>query len=143
MDGMPRTEELLRVLRPPAREAYEIFDRLLIDGGATPDYVAKTIYVTYMIRDEIVAAVYPHPQYFEVALALPEDHPSPLLDDATHLTWRTLPVSLKLHDKHAAVEASELILEALERVATNVHNVVRNNDHFMSRTKRPGLGSKG
>lgn len=138
-------DDLVRNLPNAVQSAYRIVDEALVQNGAESVHDVKTIYVSYMVGDEMVAAVYPTSQGVEVALALPEDHPSPLLQDATHLTWRTLPVCVDLADRAAAEEALDLLAEAVDRVVKEEHHVVRDNDYFMGRRKdrrRPNQASK-
>ena len=45
------------------------------------------------VGGEMVAALYSHADHVELALALPESEEHRLLVDATHLTWRTMPVA--------------------------------------------------
>jgi hypothetical protein len=91
----------------------------------------KTIYIGYYLDGVMVAALYPHSDRVELALALPEDHPSDLLIDATHLTWRTLAVAAVVKSQADATETMELIDEACQRVKDGVHDVERPNDYFM------------
>lgn len=99
----------------------------------------KTIYIGYDIDGEMVAALYGHADHVEVALALAEDHSSSQLIDASHLTWKTLPVAA-IGDNAAEVKKfGPLINEACERVRAGQHNVNRDNDFFMkSRRERRG-----
>jgi len=101
--------------------------------GAKAEHDVKTIYISYMVGDQMVAAVYPHSREIEIALALPEDHPSALLRDATHLTWRTLPVSVVVTNPDEAHAALPLVREAVERVSSGIHDVHRDNEHFIAR----------
>ena len=81
----------------------------------------------------MVAALYRHEGHVEVALALAEDHPSPLLVDATHLTWRTLPVAAIVKSTEEIPALVELIQEANSRVAASAHSVYRDNEFFTQR----------
>lgn len=128
-------EDLLKTLSPGLRRAFEAIDEALAADGASAEHDVKTIYISYMVRGEMVAAVYPHSQEIEVALALPEDHPSPLLRDATHLTWRTLPVSIVVCDEAEAEVVLDLVHEAVNRVTTGTHDVNRDNEHFIARRR--------
>jgi hypothetical protein len=127
--------DLVKPLVGEVRDAFDAVDTELHAAGATAEHDVKTIYISYMVRDQMVAAVYPRSQEIEVALALPEDHPSSLLRDATHLTWRTLPVSVVLTDPADARAAVPLVHEAVERVMSGNHDVHRENEHFISRRR--------
>lgn len=99
----------------------------------------KTIYIGYDIDGEMVAALYGHADHVEVALALAEDHPSSQLIDASHLTWKTLPVAAIGHDAAEVKKMGPLIEEACERVRKGAHGVNRDNDFFM-KAKRERRG---
>ena len=82
----------------------------------------------------------------EIALALPDDHDSLLLIDATHLTWKTLPVAAVVKTDSDMAESLILVDEACQRIRDDVHDVERPNDYFMksrrdtdSGTHRPKL----
>ena len=97
----------------------------------------KTIYIGYDIDGEMVAALYGHADHVEVALALAEDHPSSQLIDASHLTWKTLPVAAIGHDAAEVKKMGPLIGEACERIRKGAHGVNRDNDFFIrSRRER-------
>jgi len=115
-----------------------ILSRLLadFDGLGCSSYV-KTIYIGFEFKGEMVAAAYPFASHVEVAVALPEDHPSELLKDATHLTWRTMPVLLSLTSLDDVNASEELLAEAFERVASGIHEVNLPNDRFKERARRP------
>ena len=127
--------DLVRTLSKGLHGAFETIDAALVAHGATAEHDVKTIYISYMVEGQMVAAVYPRSQEIEIALALPEDHPSSLLRDATHLTWRTLPVSTVVVSTPEAQAALGLVQEAVERVASGVHDVHRDNDHFIARRR--------
>lgn len=91
----------------------------------------KTIYVGYDIGGEMVAAMYGHADHLEIALALPEDEESDLLVDASHLTWRTLPVAAVVKRKSQVAEFTKLATSACERVRSASHDVMRDNDFFI------------
>jgi hypothetical protein len=91
----------------------------------------KTIYIGYDIDGEMVAALYGHAGHVEVALALAEDHSSSQLIDASHLTWKTLPVAAIGHDAVEVKKMGPLIEEACTRVRAGQHLVNRDNDFFM------------
>ena len=99
----------------------------------------KTIYVGYDIDGEMVAALYGHADHVEVALALAEDHPSSQLIDASHLTWKTLPVAALGHNAVEVKKFEPLIDEACARVRAGQHDVNRDNDFFI-KAKRERRG---
>lgn len=106
-------------------------------GKGCSSYV-KTIYVGYDLGGEMVAAMYGHVDHVEVALALPEDAAGPLLVDARHLTWRTLPVAALVRSADDMSELTALVQTAIERVRSQAHEVSRDNDFFIrSRQERP------
>ena len=99
----------------------------------------KTIYIGYDIDGEMVAALYSHSDHIEVALALAEDHPSGQLIDASHLTWKTLPVAAIGHNATEVKKMKPLITEACARVRAGKHDVNRDNEFFIkSRRERRG-----
>lgn len=110
---------------------------MFINAGCN-SYV-KTIYIGYDIDGEMVAALYGHADHVEVALALAEDHPSSQLIDASHLTWKTLPVAAIGHDATEVAKMQPLIEEACMRVRDGQHDVNRDNDFFM-KAKRERRG---
>ena len=111
----------------------------LVTKGCVP-YV-KTIYIGYDLDGVMVAALYPHSDRVEIALALPEDHEPDLLIDATHLTWKTLPVAAIVRTKTDTAETLELIDEACQRIKDGVHDVERPNDYFMKSRRETDLGA--
>lgn len=114
----------------------QVHDMFLVAGCNS--YV-KTIYIGYDIDGEMVAALYGHADHVEVALALAEDHPSGELIDASHLTWKTLPVAAVGHSAVEVEKFQPLIDEACARVRAGQHDVNRDNDFFMkARRERRG-----
>ena len=95
------------------------------------DSYVKTIYIGYEISGEMVAALYAHANHIELALAVAEDHPNMVLKDASHLTWRTLPLALEIRSTEDLVLAGELIEEACVRIRGGSHDVERDNDFFV------------
>lgn len=93
----------------------------------------KTIYIGYDIEGAMVGALYAHGDHVEVALALPEDAHGELLADASHLTWRTLPVAAVLRKKSDLRAFASLALQACERIRSESHTVMRDNEYFISR----------
>ena len=87
----------------------------------------------------MVTALYSHSDHVEVALALAEDHPSGQLIDASHLTWKTLPVAAIGHNAAEVKKMKPLITEACARVRAGKHDVNRDNDFFM-KAKRERRG---
>jgi hypothetical protein len=122
-------DTLLGVLNSTLKPLAQKLHNRTLAQGCTP-YV-KTIYVGYDLDGVMVAALYPHSDRVEIALALSDDHPSPLLIDATHLTWKTLPVAAVVRGEMDAEEALELLDQACERVKSGAHDVERPNDYFM------------
>ena len=127
--------QLPKELRPVGTSVHQV----LLKAGCT--HYVKTIYVGYELEGVMVAAFYPFPEKFELALALPDDHPSTLLIDATHLTWKTLPVAALVKSKDEHDETIELTIEAFQRVQGGVHDVERPNDYFLKST-RESLGTQ-
>lgn len=111
-------------IRKIASEAHQI----LIDSGCS-SYV-KTIYIGYDFNGEMVAALYGHSEYVEVAIALSESYESPVLIDASHLTWRTLPVAAVLKSKADIKMFGPLVKEACKGVLSGGHTVLRDNEFF-------------
>ena len=121
---------LNKKVRPIAQAVHDT----LISLGCT-SYV-KTIYIGYDLNGEMVAASYGHGNHVEVALALAEDHPDERLQDASHLTWRTLPLALNLTSTSSVKQAHSLFEEACSRVGGQSHDVHRDNDYFVARKRR-------
>lgn len=120
----------LRDLQDLASAAHDIFA-----GLGCSSYV-KTIYIGYDIGGEMVAALYGRSDYVEIALALPEDYVHPLVIDASHLTWRTLPVAAILRELNDLGDFRNVAAVACERVKRAQHNVSRDNDFFMEAKRR-------
>jgi RNA:NAD 2'-phosphotransferase (TPT1/KptA family) len=132
-DARAYLAELGKRIRPLATELH---DALLSLGCIS--YV-KTIYIGYDIDGEMVAALYGHSDHVEIALALPEDAEGDLLVDASHLTWRTLPVAAIVRSSEELSSFTNLASDAVERVRTASHSVHRDNDYFIkSRRERRG-----
>ena len=118
-------------LRPSAK----LFHKTVLANGCTP-YV-KTIYIGYEWQGEMVAALYPHVESLEIALAIGEDTPGPMLEDATHLTWRTMPLAARVKEADQIEYVIDLFYQALEGVKSGDHGVHRDNEHFIkSRRER-------
>ncbi len=102
--------------------------KILTDEGCS-SYV-KTIYIGYDFNGAMIAALYGHAEYVEVALALSESIESPILIDGTHLTWRTLPVAAIVRDKEDVRLFQNLAQSACQRVKNGQHTVERDNEFF-------------
>ena len=137
----PSSDDLIKPLSGGPLAAFRTVDGLLSRAGCVTD--VKTIYVSYTLAGEMVAALYPSAQQIEIALALAEEHPSTKLRDATHLTWRTLPVSVVVRTGEEAVEILPLVEEAVERVRVGTHDVLRDNDHFVKAKRKPLESDEG
>ena len=92
----------------------EIYSYLVTDERCAPD--VKTIYISFTLNGEMVAAIYPSNSVLDIAVALPEIiHP---------LYWKTLRILLGEHchlcldsgDADMLEPAMELIAEAVSRV---------------------------
>jgi hypothetical protein len=126
-------ESLNRKVAALASSIHEI----LLDEGCS-SYV-KTIYIGYDVGGEMVAALYGHADHVEVALAVSDLNTSPLLVDASHLTWRTLPLSAIVRSTNDLSTLKVLIKDACSRVREGQHDVKRDNEYFMrSRRERRG-----
>ena len=104
---------------------------LELTSSGCSSYV-KTIYIGYDFNGEMVAALYGHADYVEVAMALPESHVSSILIDASHLTWRTLPVAAVLKSKDDLKKFAPLVKESCNGVLSGSHEVNRDNDFFVA-----------
>ena len=125
--------ELNKKVRPLASDLHDVLMKL-----GCVSYV-KTIYIGYDIAGEMVAALYGRSDHVEIALALPEDADGDLLIDASHLTWRTLPVAAVVRNTTDVQPFTGLASAAVERVRTASHTVNRDNDFFIkSRRERRG-----
>ena len=132
-DAQAYLAEMGKRVRPLATDLHEA----LLSLGCV-SYV-KTIYIGYDIDGEMVAALYGHSDHVEIALALPEDAEGELLIDASHLTWRTLPVAAIVRTKDELDQFISLAGAAVERVRTASHTVLRDND-FFARSRRERRG---
>jgi hypothetical protein len=118
-------KRLSKNVAPLAKAAHVAF----LKEGCT-SYV-KTIYIGYDVEGEMVGALYGHGDHIEVALALPEDAEGSILIDASHLTWRTLPVAAVARSTEDVGQLNKLIAEACQRVRTQQHDVLRDPEFFM------------
>jgi hypothetical protein len=122
-------EEYISGLSERAQQLALAVHQVFLSLGCT-SYV-KTIYVGYDIDGQMVSALYGHASSLEVALALPDDTSGPLLEDASHLTWRTLPVAAVIKSTDEIDSFSEHAQRAVERIKAQVHDVERDNDFFI------------
>lgn len=123
------SEEYLKGLGKRVQAVARQVDALLMEEGCN-SYV-KTIYIGYDIAGEMVAALYGHADHVELALALSESEEHHLLVDATHLTWRTMPVAAIVRTSADAKEVGPLIRVACERLRAGAHDVHRDNEFFV------------
>jgi len=112
--------------------ALELHNHLIKDSVV--DYV-KTIYVGYEFKGEMFAALYRNTGAIEVALPLSEDDAGPLIMDASHLTWRTLPLMIQVTRSSQLPEAFATIDRAFDRLKSGLHHVHRSNEYFIARKK--------
>lgn len=94
----------------------------------------KTIYIGYEINGEMVAALYPYHKHVDLALAIPEDTADPILVDASHLTWRSLPLMATMRNKRDVEKAKKYLKLAVNQILSGSHKVNRDNEFFI-RTK--------
>jgi len=129
--------ELLRELPDVVREFGETICLEFVREFGANLYV-KTIYVGVEIDGEMIAALYPKMKELtiEMPLALSEGHSSKLLTDATHLTWRSLPLMVKVDQKSDMKAILKLVREAASRVVNKTHDVHRDPEWFRGRTQR-------
>ena len=94
------------------RPAWELIDEFLVSRGLSRD--VKTIYVSYTTQGGEVAAA-AHPDLvtisIEVALAIDPTLEHPMLYDATHLKWRTLPQAVRLTSVEDVSDQVEELLD--------------------------------
>jgi hypothetical protein len=121
--------DLNKAVKKIATRCHEVFVAL----GCT-SYV-KTIYIGYDIGGVMVAALYGHTEYVEIALALPEQTDSQILVDASHLTWRTLPVAAVLTEEGEVAEFKRLAAIACRGIVSGTHTVNRDNEFFVAAKK--------
>jgi hypothetical protein len=137
MQGGREAEGYLQDLNPKIRVIASVIDKIF-DGLGCESYV-KTIYIGYELDGEMVAALYGHSDHVEVALALSDEADGPLLVDASHLTWRTLPVAAIVRSRSELSTFEPLARSAMERVRTHAHDVNRDSEFFMdARIRRRG-----
>ncbi len=138
---IPEAERLATTLPKPLHDAFARCYTLLADEGHCGVYV-KTIYVGFSLGAEMVAAFYPRANCIEIALALPEDIEGPEFNDATHLTWPTMPVSIEVTDAESVSVAMERLREALALVAEGSQIVRRPNEHFIGKVGHGNSSSR-
>lgn len=144
MSGPASVESYMSGLGASPRRLAEKAHAAFVAEGCSA-YV-KTIYIGYDFDGEMVAAMYAHAKSLEIALALDEDHEDDILVDASHLTWRTLPVAAVISTVAAVPKRlTPLIHEACERVRSGSHTVLRDNEFFIKsrreRDSRPQSGT--
>lgn len=141
MTLIERPSLIEEITRKRLKAVAEVIDDRFVSLGCT-SYV-KTIYVGYDLNGEMVAALYPHSDHLEIALAVDEDFEHPLLIDASHLTWRTLPLAAIVRTKADAQSVLPLVAAACHSVGDGSHKVHRDNDFFVrSRRERRLRGGR-
>jgi len=133
-------EYLSRLNKKVAKIAGELH-KIFIDEGCS-SYV-KTIYVGYDFNGAMIAALYGHADYVEVALALPESFESPILIDGTHLTWQTLPVAAIVKNRDQILLFKSLAQTACSGVKTGTHTVKRDSEYFRKSKRERNENSSG
>ena len=128
MKPLRTAEAYIADLNPTTRSIASAVHETLLRLGCT-SYV-KTIYVGYDVDGEMTAALYAHADHVEIALALPEDTSNTILIDASHLTWRTLPVAAIVRTKDQVSDFETLAAIAIQRVRSKEHNISRDNEYF-------------
>lgn len=108
----------------------DVYSALVHGSGCRPD--VKTIYVSFTLGDSLVASAHPRADVVELALALPEAHGSTLLEDASHLTWRTLPLLVCIEADSPREDVMDLVYEAVNRVESGEHDVDRPPEFFQA-----------
>lgn len=92
--------------------------RALLGGRLKCDVHVATIYVGFSRNGQMVAAAYPRQgEHLELALCLTRDVQSPLLYNAAHLKWPTMPVAVAIRDEASLTAAEPLIRQAAVQVA--------------------------
>ena len=135
MAAHSEAERYLEELPPDVQQIARGVHNVMIALGCA-SYV-KTIYIGYDLDGEMVAASYGHADHVEVALALAEDEEGSLLVDASHLTWKTLPVAAILRRTDEVEAFRPLAGRACTRIRERTHDVNRDNDFFIrSRAER-------
>jgi hypothetical protein len=129
-------ESILEVLPTLLKEKSDLFIDSVADLNSEMTMYIKTIYIGVEIDGAMVAAVYPTKDSLQVVLALDSNHPNKRLEDATHLTWRTMPVMLKVKTVSDFELLTDLMSEASERVATGEHKIDRPAEYFRGRVSR-------
>ena len=126
---IPEAEDLARNLPAHMKRTLDYVYKMLVEKyECFPD--VKTINLTFTRGEDLVASAHIGSNYLELALALPEDHPSPLLEDASHLTWRTLPVMVDITKKTNPKQVLHLTKEAAERIVNGEHDINRSIEYF-------------
>lgn len=132
---IPEATALSAGMKAPLKKMFQQVYATLSDDLRCDVYV-KTIYVGFSIDGAMVAAMYPHKDNLEIALALPEDIDGSEFKDATHLTWPTMPVCIEVRSAADLRACLGHLRSAASRVRDGEHDVVRPNDHFIGRVRR-------
>ncbi len=128
---IPAAEQLLDGQPESVKDLMGNAYAAMVEGsGCQPD--VKTIYISFTKNSQLVASAHPGSDGIELALALPEDHPSGLLEDASHLTWRTLPLLVRVTASSGREEVLDLVYEAIKRVESGEHDVDRPPEYFQA-----------
>jgi len=133
MSTHAEAKQYLAQLNPQVRKIATQVHKIMIDLGCS-SYV-KTIYIGYDIDGEMVAALYGRVDLVEIALAVDEDTPGELLVDASHLTWRTLPLAAHIKTTSDLKDFQPLATLACTRVTNKEHHVERDNNFFINARK--------
>ena len=133
MSAHAEAKQYLAQLNPQVRKIATQAHKIMTDLGCS-SYV-KTIYIGYDIGGEMVAALYGRVNLVEIALALDEDTPGELLVDASHLTWRTLPLAAHVKTAADLKDFQPLAALACTRVNNQEHHVERDNKFFANARK--------
>lgn len=132
---IPAAEKLVNHLPEGVKaQLADIYELMVEEHGCRPD--VKTIYISFTFEQAMVAAAHIGAEDVELALALPEDHPSDLVEDALHLTWRTLPVLVRVGRGSTGRDVLDLAGEAVERVKSGRHTINRPPEFFADRKRK-------
>jgi hypothetical protein len=126
------TRQLVANYSPKIQGIVYDLDGFLVNLGCV-SYI-KTIYIGYEIDGQMVAALYPYHKHVDLALAIPEDTIDPILTDASHLTWRSLPLLAMVRNTRDVAKAKKYSSLAAKQICSGFHKVNRDNEFFI-RTK--------
>lgn len=138
---IPEAAKLIEGLPKHLREVFAECYSFLVDDSGCAVYV-KTIYVGFAFDQEMVCAIYPHPDHLEAAIALAEDVEGQEFNDATHLTWPTMPVAMEIRNATDPEIVIGHLATAVQRVTKGVHDVRRSNEHFKERRREGRYGHR-